>query len=305
MSSSLSNWLQKARQDGFGIGAFNAANLEVVKGIVAAAEAQMSPVIIEASQGQAEYFGLKNFVELVHNYASEKKLPIFANLDHGKDIKLVQQAIEYRFDMVHFDGSDLPIKENLNASAQLVQLAHQHGVLLEVEFDKIQRSSELYEETAQEVQIQGQITDPQQAQEQMEKVKADLLAVSIGNLHGVYQTEEEINLILLAELGKRLDCFLTLHGGSGINADQIKQAVGGGVQKINVNTQLRLAYRESLEKMLASTQEVKIYKLMLPVIGAVQKVVEEKMKLFGSTGRVDLTDQTDEGLEAQVAQIPR
>ena len=287
MSDKLADWLAMAREQKFALGAFNAANFEIIKAIVAAAETQASPVIIAASQGEMEYLGMSNFLSLIRNFGEEMNLPIFANLDHGKDVKLVQQAIEMGFDMVHFDGSDLPLEENINASAQLVEFAHRHQVLLEVEFEKIQRSSEAYlEETAAEVQIKGEMTDPARAAERMDNVKADLLAVSIGNLHGVYQTAEEINLMLLEELGRRLTCYFSLHGGSGIDVDQLSQAVRGGVQKVNVNTELRLAFRETLENILKGSEEVKIYKLMPPVNAAVQKVVEEKMKLFGSSGKV-------------------
>ena len=204
MSDKLADWLAMAREQKFALGAFNAANFEIIKAIVAAAETQASPVIIAASQGEMEYLGMSNFLSLIRNFGEEMNLPIFANLDHGKDVKLVQQAIEMGFDMVHFDGSDLPLEENINASAQLVEFAHRHQVLLEVEFEKIQRSSEAYlEETAAEVQIKGEMTDPARAAERMDNVKADLLAVSIGNLHGVYQTAEEINLMLFLKKQKK------------------------------------------------------------------------------------------------------
>ena len=222
-------------------------------------------------------------------------------------VEFVKKAIELGFDMVHFDGSELPFEENLKASIQLVELAHQKGALIEVEFQKIQRSSQAYlEETAEEVQIKGTFTDPEEAEKIIAQTKADVLAVSVGNLHGVYKTPEEINLLLLEDLKKRLPCYMSLHGGSGINEDQVRKATKSGIVKINVNTDLRLAYRKTLENVLKGSDEVKVYKIMPPVIGAIQKVVEEKIELFGSQGKaggekpVPETNSQEESPEEEV-----
>lgn len=281
----MKGWLTKASREGFAIGAFNAVNLEMVKGIVAAAQITQSPLIIEASQGEIEYFGFRNFLSVVKNLSSETGLPIFTNLDHGKEIENVKKAIELGFDMVHFDGSDLGFEENLRASLQMVELAHQKGVLIEVEFEKIQGVSEKQEETAEEVLAKGELTDPDKAAGLLTQVKADILAVSIGNLHGVYRTAEEIDLLRLRRLAELLPCLMSLHGGSGINQEQLKEAIGLGIVKINVNTDLRIAYRQTLENVLKGSDAVKVYQLMPPVIASIQKVVEEKIKLFGSEGK--------------------
>lgn len=286
MDYSLKNWLTKAKQNKFAFGAFNAANLELVKAIVDAAAAAQSPVIIEASQGEIDYFGLANFLSVVKNYQKEIGLPLFTNLDHGKDIEKVQSAIEAGFDMVHFDGSDLPFEENLKATSQIISEGHKRGVLVEVEFEKIQGASQSYaEQTAESAQVSGQYTDPQKARQIVSQLHPDLLAVSIGNLHGVYQTEEKIDLGRLEKISSQVNCFLSLHGGSGINPSQIQQAIGLGIVKININTDLRLAYRQTLENVLKGSDEVKIYQLMPPVIAAVQDIVGEKISLFGSQGQ--------------------
>lgn len=286
MNHSLKDWLTRARQEKFALGAFNAANLEIVKAIVAAAEETQSPVIIEASQGEIEYFGFANFLAVVENFREESGLPIFSNLDHGREIENVQKAIDLGFDMVHFDGSDLPFEENLKAAAQIVDLAHQKGVLVEVEFEKIQRSSQAYpQETAAEVQIQGKFTDPKKVVQIITQTQADILAVSIGNLHGVYQTPEEIDLLRLEEISRKKASFLSLHGGSGINEGQLEKSINLGIGKINVNTDLRIAFRETLDNVLKGSEEIRVYQIMPPVIAAIQKVVEEKIRLFGSEAK--------------------
>ncbi len=301
MTHVLSAWLEKAKRQQFAIGAFNAATYEVIKGIAQAAATQSSPAIVAASSGQMEYLGMENFLAIVNNLAVQMDAPLFVNLDHGKEIELVEKAIENGFDMVHFDGSDLPLEENLAAAARLTKLAHRHEVLIEVEFEKIQRSSEAYlEETAAQVQVDGEMTDPVAAKKRMAEVGADLLAVSVGNLHGVYRTPEEINIELIDELSGSLPCYLVLHGGSGINPDQLAKAVAGGVQKVNVNTELRLTFRQTLENVLKGSDELKEYKYLPPAIAAVQKVVEEKMRLFGSAQQKEASDG-----EEPVIDIPK
>ncbi|HUW22309.1 MAG TPA: class II fructose-bisphosphate aldolase [Candidatus Bathyarchaeia archaeon] len=286
MDQSLKNWLIRARQEKFAIGAFNAANLEVVKAIVAAAEETQSPVIIEASQGEIGYFGFENLMAIVSNFRESTELPVFTNLDHGSEIEMIEKAIAVGFDMVHFDGSDLEFDENLKTSAQLTALAHEKGILVEIEFEKIQGSSQAYlDKTAEEVQLQGEYTDPDKAAQIISKTGADILAVSIGNLHGVYQTPETIDLSQLEKISNLVPCFLSLHGGSGIEERQLQEAIKLGIGKVNVNTDLRLAYRQTLENVLRGSDEIKIYKFMPPVIGAVQKVVEEKIHIFGSEGK--------------------
>lgn len=287
MSNFLKEWFLRAKEEGFALGAFNAANLEMVKAIVAAAQETQSPVIIEASAGEIDYFGFENFLDVVGNFRRETGLPIFTNLDHGKEIESVERAVGLGFDMVHFDGSDLTFGENLKTAKQLVEMARGRGVLVEVEFEKISGSSKLYaEKTAESFQVEGDYTDPEQAGRVMKETGADILAVSIGNLHGVYQTEEEIDLLRLGEIGKKTDGFFSLHGGSGVAVEQLGGAIERGVVKINVNTDLRLAFRETLGNVLKGSDEVRVYKIMPPVIAAVQKVVEEKIELFGSAGKV-------------------
>lgn len=278
------NWFEKARQEGFAIGAFNAANLETIKAIVGAATKLRSPVMIEASDGEVNYIGKKQLVALVRAFEQEVGIPILLNLDHAPTRESVVEAIDAGFDYVHFDGSKLPYEENVRITKELALRAHEKGILIEGEMDSITGSSEDHtEEQVTGYQVSRLYTDPEKARQFVEATGIDTFASFVGNAHGLYQGEKRIDLERLHAIRFTLPAsFLSLHGGSGIPDEDIREAIKLGIVKINVNSELRIAFRDTLQKVLTESHDVVIYKFMPPVIKAVQKVVEEKIKLFGS-----------------------
>lgn len=278
--------LTKAKNEGYALGAFNAGNIELVKAIVEGAKNQQSPVILETSAGEAQHFGMKNFLSVVENFRQETGLSILTNFDHGPGLEECQQAIEAGYNLVHFDGSGLPYEENVKITQALVVQAHQKGILIEGEIDKILGESQYHYEVAESVQASGNYTDPGKATDFVKNTGVDILAVFVGNIHGTYQTGKKLDLERLRMIREKVSCFFSLHGGSGLLGEDIKEAIKLGVVKINVNTELRLAFRETLENVLKGSDEVAIYKIMPPVIAAVQKVVEEKIQLFASGGKL-------------------
>ncbi len=279
--------LQKAKAGGYAIGAFNAANLETLKAITQAADKLRSPIIIEASDGEVNFIGKKEIVALVKVYREEYNLPIILNLDHAKNLESCEQAITAGFDYIHFDGSTLPYEQNVDVAQKVVELAHSKGLPVEGEMDHIQGSSADHRtEDVSKEQKQELYTNPDKAKEFVEATGVDTFASFIGNAHGLYSNEKRIDLNLLAKIREALsDTFLSLHGGSGIPDGDIKEAIRiGGIVKINVNSELRVAFHDTLKNVINSTDEIAIYKLMPNVIEAVQEVVERKIKLFGSEG---------------------
>lgn len=276
-------WFQKSQNEHFAIGAFNACNLETIKAIVTAANKLRSPVIIEVSPGEADFVGPKNLVSLVSNFRNELNLPIFTNLDHSPNPESVQIGFDANFDLVHFDGNQLPLEENLEKTKKIVEIAHNQNVLVEAEIDTIIGGSSLHQTLIDPNSLH--LTNPEIAANFVSQTNVDTLAVSIGNLHGLYQNQKNLDLNLLQQIRQKVNCFLSLHGGSGIPNDQIKKAVEIGISKINVNTELRVAYRETLETTLRTNQEIAPYKFMPEVISAIQQVVEEKIILFGSQNK--------------------
>lgn len=278
---------EKARGEGFAIGAFNAANLETIKAIVAAATKLQSPVMIEASDGEVRYIGKKQLVALVRAFEQETGIPILLNLDHAPTKESVLEAIDAGFDFVHFDGSELPYEENVRITKELSDRAHEKGLLIEGEMDAIPGSSADHtKEQVKGYQDERLNTDPQKAKAFVSATGIDTFASFVGNAHGLYKGVKRIDLDRLHAIRLTLPaCYLSLHGGSGIPEEDIRAAIKLGIVKINVNSELRVAYRRAFEASLASTSDVAIYKLMPPVIGAVQQVVEAKIQLFGSNNK--------------------
>lgn len=276
------DYLLKAQDNHFAIGAFNAANIETINAIVAAAVKLNSPVIIEASHGEIEHIGIKNFVDIIQNAREDTGLPIFSNLDHAPSVEDALLGINHKFDLVHFNGSSLPFEEDLIKTKQVVDTAHAASILVEAELDAITGNSSLHDTTAAEALSKAHLTDPATAATFVTTTGLDTLAASFGSVHGLYQTEKHLDIELLKKIRESVSCFLSLHGGSDMPEDQVKAAIENGVVKINVNSELRLAFKETLKNALQNSDELAIYKLMPPVIEAVQKIVESKILLFGS-----------------------
>lgn len=278
----------KAQEEGFAVGAFNAGDLVMVKAIIQAAQSLSSPVIIESSPGETQFMGAKNLVGIVENYRWATDLPLFVNLDHSLSLASIEEGLKSGYDLVHFDGSKLSFEENLAKTLDVVAWAHLQGVLVEAEIDQITGESKLHRESAESLQAAGIYTDPAKAALFANETKTDILAVFIGNIHGLYRTPIKLDLERLKLIREKVPCFLSLHGGSGIPSEEVKKAIKTGkIVKVNVSTELRLAYRQALEKALEDSEEVAPYKLMAPVVEAVQKIVEEKIKIFGSAGKAE------------------
>ena len=285
--NSAREWFQRARKEGFAIGAFNIDTLEIFKAVMVAAKAKKSPVMVEFSPGEVKYFGLRNVVDMVVNAREEYKIPILLNLDHGKPVDLCMEAIEQPgFDNIHFDGSDLDLEENIKVTSEVVKSAHAKGLLVEGEIDKIAGASQVHEE---EINPNALIyTDVTKAARFIDETKVDIFAPTFGNVHGTFPNQPDLDLGLLANLTQALgETFLSLHGSSGIPADQIREAIKvGKIAKININTELRASYREALEEELSENpKEYKIYDLTADIVLAVAAVVENKIDVFGSAGK--------------------
>ncbi len=263
----MKDFLVKAFQNHFALGAFNLDNLEILKGVAFAAQKLNSPVIVEVSPGELNYWKMPNFASLVDNFRREFRIPMFSNLDHAADIDIIKNSLDFGLSMVHFDGSKLPLEENILKTKQVVSWARSKNILVEGEIDSIGEK----------------ITDPEVAKKFVQETGVDIFAVSIGNKHGVGENEK-LDLLLLQKIREALpNTFFSLHGGSGISPEDVKEAIKLGIVKVNVNTELRMAFKNNLD---LSTPELAWYKITQKSIEAVQKVTEEKIKLFGTTEKI-------------------
>ena len=286
--------LKKARQEKYAIGSFNFSTAEILKAIVAAARELKSPIIVSTSEGEANFFGLREAAALVNAWRQATKLPIILNLDHGKSLPIIKKALAAGYNAVHFDGSSLPYEQNLAQTNEAVKYIREvektfdREIIVEGELGYLRGTSSLHKE---KLEIKPQdLTSSEQAVDFIERTGVDSLAVVIGNAHGIFTTEQEkLYLDRLAEIKQTVGdkVFLVLHGGSGIPAEDVKRAIELGIVKVNINTELRLAYQSGLaEELKDQPQETTPYKILESSFENVKKVVMEKIKLFGSEGKV-------------------
>ena len=292
----LKYYFEKAEKEGFAIPQFNFSDFSQVKGIVAKAVELKSPIILGTSEGESKFVGLQEAVAIRDVLRKKTRsagsgqagLPIFLNLDHGKSFEYLKQAMDAGYDMVHFDGSKLPLDENIKIAKEVVKYAKKKGILVEGEVGKIGTDgSRLYSEKF-EIKEED-LTKPEDAFKFLNETKCNLLAISMGNFHGIEVSGIDPNLrldVLKAVKEKNPDALLVLHGGSGTPEDDIKEAIKMGIVKININTELRVAFSGNLRRYLDNNpEEVVPYKFLVDAISSVEKVVALKINLFGSANK--------------------
>lgn len=254
---------------------FNIDSFEIFQAVEQAVHQTGLPCLVQLSANEDKFIEAEKLYLLVRK-ANLHGLPIYLNMDHGKDLKRLSKLVDLGFDMVHFDGSLLPYQENLTSATRFIsELKQKHPkVLVEVEFNHINLLEDGVDPKS--------FTDPIQAKEFMTASGADLLASSVGNLHGASSTiPENIDLNRLRAIATELpDKFFTLHGGSGISADQIASAIDIGIVKININTDLRQEFKKSLHHSMADIDSEKLYDYFYPVIDAVKQVAINKLVQF-------------------------
>jgi len=274
---------EKAKAGGYAVGAFNVSTIEAIKGVLDAAIELNAPVVIETSEGEMNYLGAKLVADVVRDLATDLAIPVGIHLDHGQGMKGVREAIESGYTSVHIDASALPYAENLKVSKEVVQYAHERGITVEGELGHVGGASEVHDENAK--MEKSTYTDPKEAAEYVRETGVDILASSIGNIHGIYENEPELDFERLTKIGE-IGVPLSLHGGSGIPENQVKRAISLGITKVNVNTELRMAYTNTLHAELDEhPDEIVPYKYLPEEIEAVKNVVLTKIKMFGSAGK--------------------
>jgi len=280
--------MEKAQIGRYAVGQFNVSTDEQITAIIEAAKNLNSPVIIGTSEGERDFIGVEQIVALVDSWQKESGLPIILNADHCKTFESTKQVIDAGYSSVHFDGSELPFDRNVEISRRIVEYAKSvnPNIIVEGELGYLPGGSDIHGEVKINVK---DLTVPEEARDFVQKTKVDSLAIAIGNIHGMKADAADPHLYLdrLEDIKRAVpNVFLVLHGGSGTPENDIREAIKLGVIKININTEIRLAYKEALKKFLEENlDELKTYKILSPAMEAVKKVVENKIKLFGSHNR--------------------
>lgn len=306
MLTSLSSVLTKAQRGRYAVGAFNINNLETLQAIVEAAMSEKAPVILQTSEGAIDYAGMEELAALVHLAAKRMKSPVVFHLDHGKNYDLVVEAIKSGFyTSVMFDGSSLPYKENVRRTKTIVQMAHTKGISVEAEIGLIAGKEDFVSVKERDAAM----TQPSQAADFAKQTHCDALAVAIGTRHGAFKMKKESSLDFerLKQIAEATRVPLVLHGASGVptaikrlctqygcdisNAKgipdaQIKKAISLGICKVNIDTDLRIAFDAGVRKFLKEKPEViDPREILKPAKELMSKVASMKMKLFGCAGK--------------------
>ncbi len=274
--------LQKAEKGGYAVGAFNCNNMEIVQAIVQAAEAENAPVIIQASQGAIKYAGLDFIVGLVNIAAGKATVPVALHLDHGTDFVQVVRCIKSGFTSVMYDGSKLPLEENIMMTKKVVEIAQAVGVSTEAELGKIGGT----EDDVRVSDKEAMMTDPQEAKVFAESTGVDALAVAIGTAHGQYKFEPKLDFARLVKIKELVDIPIVLHGSSGVPDQDIKKAISLGVRKVNIDTNIREAFVRGVHEVVRNKpQEIDPRKILGPAKEKMAEIIREKIRLFGSSGK--------------------
>jgi len=283
--------MAQARSDHWAFGAFNLDDEATLRAVIQAALKKHAPVLVEVSQGEVDDIGLDNVRDLVDNFKADYGVEVYVNLDHSPSVEAAKAGIEAGFEFIHIDISqanhDATDVEIIEATKEVVEYAKLTGAMVESEPHYFGGSSNVHSEDIDYEEIKKTFSSPVGAQAFVSATGIDTYAAAIGNLHGKYPVPKVLDLELLQRIRSAIDCNISLHGGSDTPGHYFRDAVKIGVTKININSDMRYAYRTALEKVLSENKnEYSVAKLISKdVIAAVQAVVESKIDDFNSAGK--------------------
>ncbi len=289
MIKTLREYIKEAEEKKIAIGHFNISNIEAFHGIYNAARKLDTPVIIGVSEGEEEFIGRDEVAALVKNSREKDNFPIFLNADHHYSFASVKSCIDEGFDAVIIDAVKLPLEENIELTKKCVEYATEinakegRDILVEAEIGFIGQSSKLLDSIPDGVSEET-MTKGEDARYFVENTGVDLLAPSVGNIHGMVKGgNPKLNIERIKEIRQSTGVPLVLHGGSGISDEDFKSAIEAGISIIHINTEIRVAYKEALEKYLKENpNEIAPYKILKPAVEAIEEVVYNRLKLFSN-----------------------
>ena len=269
--------LRKAQAGGYAVGAFNAENLEMVQAIIAAAEAEKAPVIIQTTPGTLKYAGPECFAGIVSRLARDAEVPAALHLDHGNSYELAEKCAQEGYTSLMIDGSKLPYEGNVTLTRRVTEMAG--GLPVEAELGTVGGKEDGME-------AKPQYTDPDEAADFVSRTGISSFAVAIGTAHGVYKGEPKLDLDRLSAVRARVQVPLVLHGTSGVPEDQVRECIRRGICKVNYATDLRIAFTAAVKKAIGEQPEAfDPKKYLAEGRKAVQNRVQELIRLLGSSGK--------------------
>lgn len=274
--------LDKANRGGYAVGAFNVNNMEILQAVVSAAEEENSPVMVSTSEGAIAYAGIDYLSAMIRLAAQKASVPVCLHLDHGTTYETIMQCIANGWTSVMIDGSHAPLEENIRLTKEVVKVAHACNVSVEAELGRLGG----VEDNISVSERDARFTDPDEAVYFVQQTGVDSLAIAIGTAHGMYKGEPNLDMARLEKIKKMLGIPIVLHGASGVPEDQITRAIELGVNKINIDTDVRLAFRDGVKSVITNSPEVyDPRKICKPAKEAMKAVVKSKIKWFKSSNK--------------------
>lgn len=283
--------MAEARKAHWAFGAFNLDDEATLRAVINAAVKKHAPVLVEVSQGEADDIGIDNVRDLVDNFKRDYGVEVYVNLDHSPSVEAAKAGIDAGFEFIHIDISqsnhEATDEDIINATKEVVEYAKLTGALVESEPHYFGGASNIFKNKIDYDEIRKTFSTPEGAKAFADATGIDTYAAAIGNLHGKYPVPKILDLHLLQKIRDAVDCNISLHGGSDTPGHYFRDAVKIGVTKININSDMRYAYRTSLEKVLKENKnEYSVAKLIAKdVVSEVQEVVESKIDDFNSAGK--------------------
>lgn len=289
---SLAEYLKEADKKGTAIGHFNFAEISVLRSIVNVAKKNKVPIIAGTSEGERDFFDQKWAVNLVRHIREKEGLPIFINADHTRDFKKIKEAVAAGYDAIIFDAAHLPLWENIKQTKKAVEYIKSKNpeILVEGEIGYIGASSQILNKLPKGAAVsEEQLTTVEEARQFVQETKVDLLAPAIGSVHGIIKTfKPKLSAKRVKEITQGLKLAglavpLVLHGASGSSDQDVRAVVKAGINLVHFSTEIRVVWRRGLEMTLKKDKnELAPYKLLIEAQMAAEKLIEEKVGLFGA-----------------------
>ena len=287
--SVIKDYLNRTISEKWAVGHFNFSEIEALRAIVQSAAGLKTPVFVGTSEGEGKHVGFKEAAALVKAFREEFGIPIFLNADHIKKFEIIKEAVDAGYDAVLADFSALPFEDNIKMTRQSVEYAKSKnpGIIVEGEIGYIRGESKIQKV----VEIKPEdLTKPEEAARFVKETGVDMLAPAVGNIHGIVtESEEKVDFSRIEEIKKAVGdgIYLVLHGGSGLPEAEFRNAIEAGISIVHINTEIRVAFTEAMKEAIkAAPQETTPYKILTPTVEAMAKVIEEKLKIFGSVNKI-------------------
>jgi fructose-bisphosphate aldolase class II/tagatose 1,6-diphosphate aldolase GatY/KbaY len=275
--ASMKEMLIDARQNGYGIGAFNILDFNSMKAVVDAAASLDSPVIVQTSVKTVQFWGFEAIINWYRLLATRAKVPVAIHLDHCKDLDFIRQCIAHGWTSVMIDASSLPFEENIEISASVLEMAHAKNVSVEAELGEIGG----VEDDLVVAEEDAHLADPQKVLEFLGKVPVDCFAPAIGTAHGVYKGEPRVAFDRLKLIGEKTQIPLALHGGTGLASEVFKRCIALGCAKVNISTQLKHAFIDGFaQHHQTNPRQYDPLKVLAAQYAHMQRAIEENIQLF-------------------------